>query len=105
MNIYNILESDDSDYNINICNGFLSIKDDRANILILALLFYSERRSQYNRNITCSWWQCLKINDGSKKQCGKSTQCSQESIKMTWDDFKWLDGINWPYLKQKIEYE
>ena len=88
MNLLKNLQSKEPDYNNNICNGFVSIKDDRRGILTLAGLLYSER-SQYNRNTTYSWWQCLKSDYDSKK-----TQCSQEVIPpLSADDVKWMDDM------------
>ena len=84
MKLVRNLQSKESDYNNNICNGFVSIKDDRRGILTLAGLLYSER-SQCNRNTTYSWWQCLKSDYDSKK-----TQCSPPSSA---DDLKWMDDM------------
>lgn len=72
MKLVRNLQSKEFDYNNNICNGFVSIKDDRRNILTLAGLLYSDR-SQSQRNTTYSWWQCLQTDYDSKK-----TQCSQD---------------------------
>ena len=69
MKLVKNLQSKESDYNNNICNGFVSIKDDRRNILTLAGLLYSDR-SQSQRNTTYSWWQCLQTDyDSNKTQC------------------------------------
>ena len=88
MNLLKNLQSKEPDYNNNICNGFVSIKDDRRGILTLAGLLYSER-GQYNRNTTYSWWQCLKSDYDSKK-----IQCSQEVIPpLSADDLKWMDDL------------
>jgi hypothetical protein len=90
MKLVRNLQSKESDYNNNICNGFVSIKDDRRNILTLAGLLYSDR-SQYQRNTTYSWWQCLQTDYDSKK-----TQCSPPSSA---DDLKWMDDMLDDYNK------
>ena len=94
MKLVRNLQSKESDYNNNICNGFVSIKDDRRNILTLAGLLYSDR-SQYKRNTTYSWWQCLQTEYDSKK-----TQCSPPSSA---DDLKWMDDMLDDYVSNKTQ--